>query len=93
MTFNPHNTKTADGVVITPNLRVFTNEMAVGRVIKDRDANEDGTCKLGEYCSGDHWFDVEYDDEATTPGNRRYVGSGNMMNGDRMATIFEGKRA
>ena len=117
MNFNPHNNVTSDGILITEGLRVFTNELAVGVVTKDRDANGysccathgagqvriDGAwftdheadakleCRMG--CRHNHWFDVAYDDEATTPGNRKYVGSGAMMDGERLTTRFEGRLA
>ena len=42
--FNPHNNVTADGVVITKGLRVFTNEMEVATVIEDQDVHEFGCC-------------------------------------------------
>lgn len=115
--FNPHNNVTADGVVITEGLRVFTNNLDVGEVISDststccleptddpelldhrRTSCPKGQQRIGntyftdhqattEYphtaCRHDHWFDVMLDNDGGTV----------MMNGERMATVFEGRRA
>jgi hypothetical protein len=43
--FNPHQSKTADGVLIVEGLVVYTNEMAVGKVVGDRDGSgQSGMC-------------------------------------------------
>jgi hypothetical protein len=111
--FNPHGNRTANGVVITEGLEVFTNELRVGKVVADE--RNDGMCcvkqgadpethgnsgqirlsqgwfsdhptanklvELGCHCRHDHWFTVE-----TANGTV-------SMNGERLATFFEGRRA
>lgn len=112
--FNPHHNVTADGVLITEGLRVFTNELNVGVIVSDDTNGEymcchdntDGTthpkgqfrpsgtnvwftdhaaaqapnaCKAG--CRHDHWFTV-----STDQGTKSF-------NGERIATVFEGRKA
>lgn len=129
--FNPHLNKTADGVVITPGLKVFTNELTIGTVVSDdNDApfrccqptsvvgshydpipkedyldraqlehliesgqmtvnnaiftNHNYVCELSasyDPCGHDHWFTVQ-----TKNGTKSF-------NGERLATVFEGKKA
>lgn len=39
MTFNPHQNRTTDGVVIHAGLRVITNDMTLGTVAEDQGVN------------------------------------------------------
>lgn len=43
--FNPHNNRTADGVVITVGMAVFTNEMNLVRVVSDDTSSYQCTCE------------------------------------------------
>jgi hypothetical protein len=110
--FNPHGNVTADGVLITEGLRVWTNEMKRGIVHTDDNVGEhlccsdnknfdeavhhpkgqmkvNGgwftdhtvTCEDGFYCGHDHWFQV-----STADGTKSF-------NGERLATVFEGRKA
>jgi hypothetical protein len=85
--FNPHGNRTADGVLITVGLVVWTNEMEVGIVRSDDDASAYGCC-LGSHgdadpcpksCRHDHWFTVD-----TRRGSKSF-------NGELLAIRFEGK--
>jgi hypothetical protein len=101
--FNPHSNKTADGAVIVPQMYVFTNEMEVGRVVKDRTS---GPCceKPGNaqvYMGGyftDHQFSCPSGGECYCRHNHwydvEYVNGGTvMMDGERLATKFQGRSA
>jgi hypothetical protein len=108
--FNPHENCTAEGVIITMGLRVFTNELRIGEVILDADADRccgDGPdagraqkyepfmgawfsdhesanviVAAGHACRHDHWFTIKLDD-----------GGQSRMNGERLATVFQGRKA
>lgn len=106
--FNIHKNVTADGVEITPGLRVFTNELAVGVVTIDR--NQDRCCERGE--AGGHpkaqmyqtdprgWFTDHRAGDACPRCRHNHwfnvtydEGGGGMFDGERMATTFEGRKA
>lgn len=103
VTFNPHRNVTADGVVITVGLRVFTNNLDAGVVTEDTYADRCGCGtnharaqvllnggwftdhRAGDdcpRCRHNHWFTVTLD-----------TGGSALMDGERMATVFEGRRA
>lgn len=44
--FNPHGNVTADGVLITEGLEVFTNELEVGKVVEDPHGSQGERCCL-----------------------------------------------
>lgn len=100
--FNPHANLTADGVLIAAGLRVFTNNLDRGVVASDKDAAR-CTCldhpsaqmrvgmgwftdhRAGDACPGcrhNHWFTVTLDNGGVA-----------SMDGERMATRFEGQAA
>lgn len=90
MTFNPHNEKTSDGVVIVEGMRVLDYNRELGTVIADRDFTEYKCPAHPDYRFPDHevhgcwngwkkpthWFDVR-----TDSGN---VG---MFDGSRMQSV------
>jgi hypothetical protein len=101
-TFNPHGNVTADGVLIVERLRVFTNNLDTGYVSADRDADRccghslahgqmrvnggwftdhraGDACPL---CRHNHWFTVTLD-----------KGGAASMDGERLATTFNGRKA
>lgn len=81
--FNPHGNKTADGVLITEGLRVFTNEMDRGVVTGKKDGGDYGR-------ENDWWWTVKIDTDYK--GNS--VEKISTMNGERLSTTFrtyEGK--
>lgn len=80
--FNPHGNRTADGVLITEGLRVYTNDMDRGHVV--------GKAHDGDYGRVDDWWwyvvvDIDW---RGNPVTKRM-----SMNGERMATRFEGRPA
>lgn len=107
-TFNVHSNRTADGVLIIPGLRVWTNEMVQGVVISDDHAPREGVCcgnpehQNGQVFIRDMrgWFT----DHSATCEDGKYcthnhwftVETANgtkSFDGERLATKFEGREA
>ena len=83
--FNGERVKTADGVVITEGLRVFTNELSTGVIALDE--------AEFEWHGGENryvlWFHVKVD----TNYRGEPVDQVLMQSDDRVATRFNGKAA
>ena len=104
--FNRHANVTADGVVIVEGLRVITNEMRHGTVVKDR--NESMCCERShdkaQLQQRGTWF-TDHDKGRDCVGRCTACrhnhwfdveyddGGGGMFDGERMATAFEGVSA
>lgn len=99
--FNVHQNRTADGVVITSGLVVWTNDMNVGRVVSDNCQGETKCCEepthKGQMNLDDHsWFTDH--DAATCDDSTKFCrhdhwfrvecpnGGGGSFNGERLAT-------
>lgn len=83
--YNGETVKTADGVVITESLRVFTNEMSLGAITLDR-ARFEWHAVENRYVL---WFHVHVD----TNYRGESVNQVFLQSDDRVATRFEGKSA
>jgi hypothetical protein len=101
--FNPHGSVTADGVLIVPGLRVFTNNLDRGTVTEDRDVTR---CNCGtrhtaaQVRVGGGWFtDHQRQPLCSCRHNHWFTvtldsGGDRMMDGERVSTRgLRGERA
>lgn len=98
--FNPHNNRTADGIVVTVGLVVFDNNLDVVTVTGERAS---GCCSIethvGQMFQTDPrgWFSDHSAATCDAGGYCRhdhwFETTGGSFNGERLSTTFEGRKA